>query len=249
MTLWRLGLVAAGLVVGLVAAYCLVVAGLGAAAERAYQAGDWVSAEARYRLAARLMPFERWKPLFGMGTTVLAGGEAERAETVLTGTLEVTPATWQCTVRANLSLAQETQGDTAAVAGLVADAAEFYQEASETLRQGGCVDQLEAASQAIERLDGKTAALDEPSGGRDGDDPSDPDESTDEDDPSNPAPPGNNGSPPDGAPDEASQTERALEELRQRNLEADRERAENREEAQSERQRQPGGPGQNGPIW
>ncbi|MDR0628006.1 MAG: hypothetical protein LBG11_12265 [Bifidobacteriaceae bacterium] len=128
---------------------------VGQDAAKAYGAGDYELADERYGLANAITPFERWKPMFGQGTAVLASGNDSRAEGLLAQALELTPPAKECLVRVNLSLAQERQGDTAAAAGHTGTAASFYQTALSTLRDGDCPAQDETAAEAEQRLEEK----------------------------------------------------------------------------------------------
>ncbi|MDR2347210.1 MAG: hypothetical protein LBD90_01040 [Bifidobacteriaceae bacterium] len=145
--------VAAAAAVLVAAALAALIWWQGRAASQAYAAGEWGLAESRYAQAGRLMAFERWKAPFGEGTAILAGGDAEGAEEPLELALARAPEGRQCLVRTNLSLAQETQGDSAAEAGDRAGAVERWQTALATLRDGDCPAQSEVAAEAEARLE------------------------------------------------------------------------------------------------
>jgi hypothetical protein len=128
---------------------------LGRMGSNAYGVDQFDKSAKHYHLGSSSMVFERWKALFGEGTAILADGQAARAETVLVEVLEMAPAAKQCTVRDNLSLAQELQGDAAAESDNATTAAAFWEAALVSLRDGSCPETDEIAAEAEQRLEDK----------------------------------------------------------------------------------------------
>lgn len=180
--------------------FSVVIWGFGLAGERRYEAGEYQEAVGPYASAAGIMPFERWKAQFGQGTALLAGGDPAEAEVALAEALETVPEKHECSVRINLSLAQEIQGDDAVAAGNPETAATFYEQALATLRDGGCPSTDEVASEAEERLLDKLVQASEGTSGEDGDQDEDQESPspTPTASPSEPSP----GSSPSGTPSE-----------------------------------------------
>jgi tetratricopeptide (TPR) repeat protein len=163
-------LVAAGL--------CATVPVLGAVGVSRYEADMPDAAASSFGAARRLAWMERYKAPFGQGTAWLVAGRLAEAEDALRAATRLAPDDQQCTVRVNLSLVIELQGDSHREAGRYDEALAAYASARSILAEANCPlpedqqtpDQPEdrqAATQADERLKQKDSDTRQEQGGED----------------------------------------------------------------------------------
>ncbi|MBW8762376.1 MAG: hypothetical protein JF592_07295 [Microbacterium sp.] len=95
----------------------------------AYVVDDYAGSEASARGQEFLNWFEPFKAPFNVGTALAGAEKLPEARTKLEESLELAHGLEVCTVRINLALVIERQGDAAAADGDGAAAAEFYGEA------------------------------------------------------------------------------------------------------------------------
>jgi tetratricopeptide (TPR) repeat protein len=108
-------------------------------ADTAYAEQRYADAAGSYRGAGRFTPFENWVAAFDAGAARHAGGDYAKAVEDYRSALALgVPHRDECTVRINLSLADEAIGDAAAKAKKYDDADQAYLAGIAALEDGGC---------------------------------------------------------------------------------------------------------------
>lgn len=126
----------------------------------AYAEGRHPDAARDYRGAGRFLPFEDWVAAFDAGAARHAGGDYPAAITDYREALALgVPRREECTVRINMSLADEAIGDAAAKAKKLDEADKAYLAGIAALEDGDCPsdsgrgpDQTKDAATVDERL-------------------------------------------------------------------------------------------------
>lgn len=152
-------------VCALAGGYALTVWGLGVAAARQYENGDYGSAAATAQWQKRLAVLERHKGYYNAGTARAASGELEQARGELEQALRLSPPADECRVIVNLAYVLEALGDAAHADQDARSGDALYQEALTLIEEAPehCSDGEEAGDldEAAERLTEKQAESDE----------------------------------------------------------------------------------------
>lgn len=209
-TPWVL-VVLAGLLT-LAAAASAAVFAFGAGGLSAYNAGNFTKTESRFAAADAVAPFEDFKGPFARGTARLARQDYEGAREMLEKALKDTPEEHQCTVRGNLSLAIERQGDQRYLAADGSGAVALYEEARKVLVDGDC-----PVPEDIERIEIKIEMAQEPDPSPSPSPSPDPSPSPSPSDNPSPSPSPTQDPSPSPSPSIDPEVQRALEELGERN--------------------------------
>lgn len=173
-----------------------------------YEASEFEQAASGFDRLGFWNAFESWIVYFDRGTTYAAGGAYGEATDDLSLALAKAPEDMRCTVRVNLALAWEQQGDVYAEQGYGDRARELWETSLEVIEDGkdeGCFDDEDDESTPPPSDDPTSSPSEDPTS-TPTDDPSD--EPTDEpsSDPTAPATPSAPATPGDGSGDDSGES-------------------------------------------